>query len=111
MASDPPPSAAETAPLAPASAHTYVAGEDTGRLGRVARDFGLEKQRKSRLMPVRDAVSTLFRAEAALYMHAVSVLGEDERIDNSGTLHYVSVRRRAKKPMHHQDSFWCLLMQ
>ncbi|KAL9190089.1 hypothetical protein ACHAXT_007300 [Thalassiosira profunda] len=76
------------------AARTYVAGEDTGRLSRVARDFGIQ-QRTAR--PVRDSISHLFRSEISLRMHSAGVIGQDERIDNSGTLHYVSVRRRAKQ--------------
>jgi solute carrier family 36 (proton-coupled amino acid transporter) len=73
-----------------AGTRTYAAGEDTDRLASAALEFGLNKRRAS-MKPVR----RLFANSIASYMHAVGQIGNDERIDDSGTLHhYVSVRRR-----------------
>jgi hypothetical protein len=42
----------------------------------------------SSLQNVRAAVSKLFTESVAAHMHSVGVLGEDERLDETGTLHY-----------------------
>lgn len=55
--------------------------------------MGLAQHRAPRL-PVRNAVAQLFTESIAVHMHSVGQLGNDERIDNSGSLHYVSVRKR-----------------
>ena len=89
-------------PRAPAAVRTYVVGEDAGRLANAASYLGLEKHNVERkpLQPVRDAVSKLFHDTTltAARMHSVGAIGSDERVDTSGTLHYVSVRRR-QRPM------------
>jgi hypothetical protein len=57
----------------------------------------------SSLQNVRAAVSKLFTESVAAHMHSVGVLGDDERLDETGTLHYcyyVSVQtttRHSKK--------------
>jgi hypothetical protein len=42
----------------------------------------------SSLQNVRAAVSKLFTESVAAHMHSVGVLGDDERLDETGTLHY-----------------------
>ena len=74
---------------------TYAAGEDTERLADTARSFGLDTPRRP-LKNVRDAVASLFLDDTleAARMHAVGVLGNDERVDNSGTIHQMTLTRR-----------------
>jgi hypothetical protein len=70
---------------------SYVLGEDPERLHRAARELGLTT-RRSTMAPVR----RLFQndSQAALQMHSVGVLGVNERVDASGTLHTLTIRRR-----------------
>lgn len=74
--------------------HTYIAGEGAHRLELSARQLGLTQRRRVRL-PVR-LLRRLFENDAAVHMHSIGYLGANENIDNSGTLHYVSVSRRKK---------------
>ena len=83
----------------PRAARTYVAGEDANRLADAASYLGVEASRRP-LRPVRDAVmSMLFSSDtlAAARMHSVGALGQNERVDPTGTLHYISVRRRRRR--------------
>lgn len=73
--------------------HTYIAGEGADRLEGAAQHLGLSQQRRVRL-PVR--LYRLFQDESAVHMHSIGYLGANENVDNSGTLHYVSVSRRKK---------------
>jgi hypothetical protein len=75
--------------------HTYIAGEGAHRLELSARQLGLTQRRRVRL-PVRLIIRRLFENDAAVHMHSIGYLGANENIDNSGTLHYVSVSRRKK---------------
>ena len=88
-------------PRSAVGVRTYVVGEDAGRLASAASYLGLEQHNVERrpLQPVRDAVSRLFHDTTltAARMHSVGAIGRDERVDASGTLHFVSVRRRRMK--------------
>jgi len=90
-------------PRSAVGVRTYVVGEDAGRLASAASYLGLEQHNVERrpLQPVRDAVSRLFHDTTltAARMHSVGAIGRDERVDASGTLHFVSVRRRMKHIM------------
>lgn len=72
---------------------TYIAGEDAGRLARAARQLGLEEARTP-----ANSLRQLFSDSLAARMHSVGALGEDERVDDTGTLHYITVRRRRPAP-------------
>jgi len=72
--------------------YTYVAGEDAGRLAFAAQQLGLEEARTPA------SFRQLFSDSLAARMHSVGALGENERVDDTGTLHYVSVRRRRTPP-------------
>lgn len=81
----------------PSSAHhTYVAGEDEGRLEQAAQDLGLDRGRGTTVMA--SWADLLFRdgTATAARMHSVGAIGTDERIDNYGTLHLMTTRRRKK---------------
>lgn len=86
-------------------AHTYIAGEDASRLAERAKEFGLEEARQPKQFfggmdsHVGDSVSwmTSIMSDdtlAAAVMHSVGIVGTDERIDESGTLHMVTIRRK-----------------
>ena len=102
------PSALPPTPTTPTTAHhvqhrTYVAGEDAARLARAASSMGLEEHDRERkpLRPVREAVAMLWSdstLNAAARMHSVGAIGQDEVVDNSGTLHlHYTLRRRRRR--------------
>jgi len=84
--------------------HTYVAGEDEGRLKAAAADLGLG-QGEGRLKPTNTKKATWAslllndNTLTAARMHSVGTLGADERVDEYGTLHLLSVRKRSHKTM------------
>ena len=84
--------------------HTCVAGEDEGRLKAAAADLGLG-QGEGRLKPTNAKKATWAslllndNALTAARMHSVGTLGADERVDECGTLHLLSVRKRSHKTM------------
>ena len=77
---------------------TYIAGEDNSRLARAARHFGLESARKP-LRNVRMAVSVVLHDSTleSARMHSVGALGQDERVDSSGTLHVLTLTKRKRR--------------
>lgn len=83
--------AVNSEPLEPNHPHSYVAGESEDRLHHVAASWGLSEPR-SRRKPVRN----WFADSVAMHMHSVGVLSRHERLDATGTLHYVTVRRRQR---------------
>jgi hypothetical protein len=77
---------------------TYIVGEDNSRLARAARHFGLESARKP-LRNVRMAVSVMLHDSTleSARMHSVGALGQDERVDSSGTLHVMTLTKRKRR--------------
>lgn len=79
-------------------ASTYVAGEDESRLQRTAEALGLSNARMP-LRPVREAVTSVFETLSdstleAARMHSVGTLANDERVDECGTIHLMTLTRR-----------------
>lgn len=89
--------------MSPASHHTYVAGEEASRLHTAARDMGLSSARQP-LRNVRETVAALLHDTTleSARMHSVGALGQDERVDNNGTLHLMTLTRR-KRGKHAGD--------
>jgi proton-coupled amino acid transporter len=90
--------------MSPASHHnTYIAGEEASRLHTAARDMGLSSARQP-LRNVRETVAALLHDTTleSARMHSVGALGQDERVDNSGTLHLMTLTRR-KRGKHAVD--------
>jgi hypothetical protein len=78
--------------------HTYVVGEDDSRLANAAHYFGLASARRP-LGNVRQAVTAMFQDHTleSARMHSVGVLAEDERVDQSGTLHLMTLTHRKRR--------------
>jgi proton-coupled amino acid transporter len=78
--------------------HTYVVGEDDRRLANAAHYFGLASARRP-LGNVRRAVTAMFHDHTleSARMHSVGVLAEDERVDQSGTLHLMTLTHRKRR--------------
>ena len=81
-------------PPPPPVAHTYVAGEDEGRLAAAAQQLGLH--RTEGRLPKTSWANLLLNDNTltSARMHSVGYLARDERVDEYGTLHLMSVRRR-----------------
>ena len=83
-------------PIAPnnIAPHTYVAGEDEGRLRAAAQHLGLQDGQGR--APKTSWTSLLLHDNTltAARMHSVGTVARDERVDEFGTLHLMSVRRR-----------------
>ncbi|GAX18257.1 solute carrier family 36 [Fistulifera solaris] len=77
----------------PNTPHSYVAGESEDRLHHVASLWGLAEPRLRR-KPVRN----WFADSVTMHMHSVGALSRHERLDATGTLHYVTIRRRRRRP-------------
>lgn len=78
--------------------HTYIAGEDAGRLQSTARSLGLSSARFP-MANVREAVASMLHdstLESAM-MHSVGALGADEHVDKHGTLHVRTLTRRKRR--------------
>eukprot|EP00957_Ditylum_brightwellii_P095300 7258870-Ditylum_brightwellii.AAC.1 len=81
----------------PSVAATYAVGEGSDRLRRAAAEFGLSTARLP-LRPVREAVSSFLSdctLEAAR-MHSVGTVAANERIDQGGTIHLMTLSRRRR---------------
>lgn len=85
--------------------HTYVAGQDQGRLAAAAAELGLDVDQgtasSSSASPA--ATSGLFWITddtlTAARMHSVGCVAADERVDPAGALHHmVTLRRRRRRP-------------
>jgi proton-coupled amino acid transporter len=78
--------------------HTYVAGEDVNRLQSMAQTMGLERARNP-MNNVRAAVALVLADSTmeAARMHSVGALGEDEHVDQLGTLHFRTFKTRRKR--------------
>jgi proton-coupled amino acid transporter len=77
--------------------HTYVAGEEEGRLMAAALALGLEKGR----LPTQQSWATRLLNDdtlTAARMHSVGFIGPDERVDEHGTLHHTVTLRRRRRP-------------
>ena len=76
------------------SHHTYIAGEDEQRLASRAQNLGLTRE-EGRL-PKKSWASIIFNDDTltAARMHSIGYLGADERIDEHGTLHLMSIRKK-----------------
>lgn len=85
--------------MASTSAHTYVVGEDEARLASAAQNLGL--QREEGRMPKKSWAQVLFNDDTltSARMHSVGFIAADERVDEYGTLHLMSMRRK-KKSQH-----------
>mmetsp|Transcript_1650 Transcript_1650/g.4411 ORF Transcript_1650/g.4411 Transcript_1650/m.4411 type:complete len:583 (-) Transcript_1650:117-1865(-) len=84
---------ARSAPVA----STYVAGDDPSRLKDAAAYLGLDRARRP-TAKVREAVSSLLfdsTLESAR-MHSVGTLAKDERVDEGGTIHLMTLNRRTR---------------
>ncbi len=79
------------------SHHTYIAGEDADRLQSTAESLGLLRARYP-MANVRAAVSSMFHDSTleSARMHSVGALGEDEHVDQHGTLHVRTLTRRKR---------------
>ena len=79
-------------------AGTYVAGEDDSRLARAAQNFGLNRARQP-LGNVRAAVNAMLNDNTleSARMHSIGAIGDDERIDNNGTLHVLTLTKRKRR--------------
>eukprot|EP00934_Nitzschia_sp_Nitz4_P002235 Nitzschia sp. Nitz4//scaffold78_size91513//63205//64901//NITZ4_004934-RA/size91513-snap-gene-0.125-mRNA-1//1//CDS//3329558145//2235//frame0 len=80
------------------ASHTYVAGEDELRLQESAQYLGLNTSRAP-MTNVRIPGLSWYNylqdnTVVAARMHSVGALGQDERIDNSGTIHIRTLQRR-----------------
>ena len=77
--------------------HTYVAGEDEGRLAARAQKLGLERGR----LPKKSWAALLWNDDTltAARMHSIGFVAADERVDEYGTLHLMSLRKRKKRPL------------
>lgn len=77
--------------------HTYVAGEDQGRLASAAQDLGLQRQ-EGRL-PAKSWTNLIFNDDTltSARMHSVGVVGSNERVDEYGTLHLMSLRQKKQQ--------------
>lgn len=84
------------------TAHTYVVGEDEGRLASAAQNLGLDRDEGR--MPKTSWANLLLNDSTltAARMHSVGTLGRDERVDEYGDLHLMSIRRR--RPKHDQST-------
>jgi len=80
----------------PPAAHTFIAGEEEYRLERAAAHMGLEQGR----MPKKSWAALLYN-DLSARMHSVGYVGNDERVDEYGTLH--SLRRRKKRQPQEYD--------
>jgi proton-coupled amino acid transporter len=78
-------------------AHTYVAGEDEERLASAAQNLGL--QRDEGRLPKKSWGAIMFNDDTltAARMHSVGFVGSDERVDEYGTLHLMSIRKRKQR--------------
>lgn len=78
--------------------HTYIAGEDAGRLQTIAHSMGLLRARNP-MTNVRAAVSSMLHDSTleAARMHSVGALGADEHVDEHGTLHLRTLTRRKRR--------------
>jgi Transmembrane amino acid transporter protein len=78
--------------------HTYVPGEDVNRLQSIAESMGMERARNP-MSNVRQAVALLLADSTleAAWMHSVGALGEDEHVDQQGTLHLRTFTTRRKR--------------
>jgi proton-coupled amino acid transporter len=74
-------------------AHTYIAGEDAGRLALTAQGFGLDQARTPKWKTFLLSDDTLTAAR----MHSVGTLGKNERVDCHGNLHMLLTVGRKKK--------------
>ena len=81
--------------------HTYVAGEDHGRLAEAAERFGLNQSRLPSHAAASSSSSSWWMAFyndqtlTAARMHSVGYVGNDERVDEYGDLrHMVTLRKR-----------------
>jgi solute carrier family 36 (proton-coupled amino acid transporter) len=88
-------STTETAGLMLSSHPTYRAGESLQRLERQAQEFGLDQARE----PTSNFKDFFLsdRSFNAAMMHSVGTLGRDEYVDQRGSIHLVSLRRRRPK--------------
>ena len=83
-------------------ASTYVAGDDPSRLKDAAAYLGLDRARRP-TGRVREAGSLLFDTTLeSARMHSVGTLASDERVDEGGTIHLMTLtrRRRAARPAY-----------
>lgn len=78
--------------------HTYIAGEDADRLQSTAESLGLLRARYP-MANVRAAVTSMLHDSTleSARMHSVGALGEDEHVDNQGTLHIQTLTRRKRR--------------
>jgi proton-coupled amino acid transporter len=78
--------------------HTYIAGEDADRLQTTAARMGLRRARNP-MGNVRAAVSSMLQDSTleAARMHSVGALGEDEVVDQQGTLHLRTLTSRKRR--------------
>ena len=77
--------------------NTYIAGEEESRLAAAALQLGLDRRRLPKQNP---SITRFFRDSTltAARMHSVGFLGQDERIDEQGTLHHMVTLRRQPVP-------------
>lgn len=80
-------------------ASTYVAGDDPSRLKDAAAYLGLDKAQARRpTTRVREAVGSLLSDTTmeSARMHSVGTLASDERVDEGGTIHLMTLTRRRR---------------
>lgn len=74
------------------TAHTYVVGEDAGRLASAALDFGLHRDEARRPKVTWADVLLHDNTLTAARMHSIGYVAQDERVDEHG--HLISIRKR-----------------
>lgn len=74
------------------TSHTYIAGEDAGRLASAARDLGLHREEARRPKVTWKDILFDDNTLTAARMHSVGYVAQDERVDEYG--HLISVRKR-----------------
>jgi len=79
-------------------ASTYVAGDDPSRLKDAAAYLGLDRARRPTTYRVREAVGSLLSDTTleSARMHSVGTLASDERVDEGGTIHLMTLSRRRR---------------
>ena len=92
-------------PKATPVASTYVAGDDPSRLKDAAAYLGLDRARRP-TNKVREAVGSLLldtTLESAR-MHSVGTLASDERVDEGGTVHLMTLTRRRRAAFYYNNA-------
>jgi proton-coupled amino acid transporter len=80
------------------ASQTYVVREDQNRWAKVARYFGLASARQP-LGNVRAVAASMLHNNTleSARMHSVGALGQDERVDEHGTLHIMTLTRKPRR--------------